>query len=146
MPEPGELDARCGQLLQRADEALAEAGRELGACHFRAGLGAAMGLAQEANRFLDETAPWKALPDDRPSAARSLYTVLNALNALKVALWPYLPFSCERLHGYLGYDTPTPAGWQLDRLPAGQQLRERAPLFAKLEPTVIEEEEERLAS
>ena len=23
-----------------------------------------------------------------------------------MALWPFLPFSCERLHAYLGYDTP----------------------------------------
>jgi len=147
VPDPGALDGPCEQLLQHTEEALARAGDQLAACHFRAGLSAAMALAQEANRFLDETAPWKALPNDRAAAARSLYTVLCAINGLKIALWPYVPFSCERLHSFLGYETLlVNEGWRLHRLPPGQQLREPAPLFTKLEPTVAEQEEERLAS
>ena len=147
VPEPDGTDARCEQLLQRVEAMLTQVGEQLGACRFRAGLATAMGLAQETNRFLDETAPWKALPDDRPAAARSLYTVIAAINGLKVALSPYLPFSSERLHGDLGYDTPLiQDGWTLTRPPAGQPLREPSSLFTKLEPTVVEEEEERLTS
>ncbi len=145
VPDPGELDARAQLLLERAESALAEVADHLGACHFRAGLGAAMALAQEANRYLDETAPWKALPDDRPAAARSLYTAICTINALKVALWPYLPFSCQRLHEYLGYDMPfLENGWGLTRPEPGRALREPSPLFTKLEPALAEEEEERL--
>jgi methionyl-tRNA synthetase len=147
VPNPGELDGRCQQLLDRAEATLGEVSKHLGACHFRAGLSAAMGLAQETNRFLDETAPWKALPDDRASAARSLYTALGAINGLKVALWPYVPSSCERLHAYLGYDgAVSDAGWQLTVPKPGQALREPAALFTKLEPAIAAEEEERLAS
>jgi methionyl-tRNA synthetase len=147
VPDPGELDARCRALLARTEAMLAEAGGHLEACRFRAALSSAMGLAQEANRFLDETAPWKALPNDRAGAGRSLYTALCAINGLKIALSPYVPFSCERLHSYLGYDTPlVEAGWQLHLLPPGQQLREPTPLFAKLEPSVVEQEMERVAS
>jgi methionyl-tRNA synthetase len=145
VPDPGELDARCKQLLARVEEGLGETAEHLGACRFRAGLSAAMALAQETNRFLDETAPWKALPDDRASAARSLYTVICAINGLKVAFAPYVPMTCERLHTYLGYDTPLHNdGWRLVRPVPGQQLREPAPLFTKLEPAVAEEEQERL--
>jgi len=145
VPDPGELDGRCQELLARIEEGLGEAAEHLAACHFRAGLSTAMALAQEANRFLDETAPWKALPNDRASAARSLYTVLCAINGLKVAFAPYVPHTCERLHADLGYDTPLlDDGWRLVRPAAGQQLREPAPLFTKLEPTVAEQEQERL--
>ena len=147
VPDPGTLDARCEALLERTEAALVEAGEHLGACRFRAGLSTAMALAQEANKFLDETAPWKALPDDRASAARSLYTALCAVNGLKVAFAPYVPFSSERLHGYLGFDTPLiEGGWKLTRLAPGQPLREPAPLFTKLEPELVEAEEQRLAS
>jgi methionyl-tRNA synthetase len=147
VPDPGELDDRCRALLERTEAMLAEAGEHLEACHFRAALSSAMGLAQEANRFLDETAPWKALPKDRAGAGRSLYTVLCAINGLKIALSPYVPFSCARLHSYLGYETPlAEAGWQLHRLSPGQPLREPVPLFTKLEPSIVEQEEERLAS
>ena len=145
VPDAGELDKRATKLIERAEEMLSEVDEQLGASHFRAGLTAAMGLAHEANRFLDETAPWKALPDDRPAAARSLYTILCVINALKVAMWPFVPFSCERLHTYLGYDTPLiEEGWALKRPAAGQQLREPEPLFSKLEAEVAEQEEERL--
>jgi methionyl-tRNA synthetase len=72
--------------------------------------------------------------------------VICAINGIKVALWPYLPFSSERLHGYLGFEGPlTDGGWTLVRAKPGQALREPAPLFSKLEPSVAEEEEERLA-
>ena len=147
VPDPGDLDARANQLLDRTEAALAEASDHLAACRFRNALSTAMALAQDANKFLDETAPWKALPDDRASAARSLYTALCAINGLKAALWPYLPASCERLHGYLGFDTTVlEHGWTLVRLKPGQQLREPSPLFTKLEPTVAEEEDARLAA
>ncbi len=147
VPEPGELDERCQNLLRDIEDGLASIDEQIGLCHFRAGLATAMSLAQETNKFLDETAPWKALPDDRPSAARSLYTVLCAINGLKVAFSPYLPFSAERLHGYLGFGTPLAEdGWQLVRPPAGQQMLEPQPLFAKLDVEIAEEEEERLAS
>jgi methionyl-tRNA synthetase len=146
VPEPGPLDERSTQLLDRVDAMLAEADELLGRCQFRASLAAAMSIAQEVNRYLDETAPWKALPDDRPSAARALYTVLCAVNGLKVALWPFVPGSCGRLHGYLGFDQPLfEYGWNAVRPAPGQALAEPSPLFTKLEPAVAQEEEERLA-
>jgi methionyl-tRNA synthetase len=134
VPDPGRLDARAEALLQRTEAMLVEAGEHIAGCRFRAALSAALAHAAEANKFLDETAPWKALPDDRASAARSLYTALCAVNGLKIALSPYVPFSAERLHGFLGFETPlVAAGWQLTRLTPGAQLNEPAPLFAKLD-------------
>ncbi|MEX0785984.1 MAG: methionine--tRNA ligase [Dehalococcoidia bacterium] len=147
VPDAGELDDLSRALLDRTENVLGEVAEQLSGCHFRPALSAAMGLAQEANRFLDETAPWKALPDDRPSAARSLYAILCVINGLKVALWPFVPFSCERLHGDLGYGTAiTEHGWTLVRPEPGQALREPKPLFSKLEPAVADEEDQRLAS
>lgn len=139
VPDPGQIDARAEALLARTEAMLGEAGEQIAACHFRAGLSTAMAHAQEANKYLDETAPWKALPDDRASAARSLYTALCAVNGLKVAMSPYVPFSSERLHGYLGFETSfAEGGWKLTRLTPGHQLREPAALFAKLELDQIE--------
>jgi methionyl-tRNA synthetase len=147
VPDPGELDDRSKHLLAKVATMLEDAGRELSVCHFRAALAAAMSLAQETNRFLDETAPWKAIKEDKAGAGRSLYTVLNAINGLKTALWPFLPFSCERLHRYFGFDTPLmEGGWMATAVLAGQALREPQPLFVKLEPEIAAEEEERLAS
>ena len=113
----------------------------------RQGLQQAFALAQEANRYLDATAPWQAVKQDRQAAARSLYTVLNVIAGLRTALWPYLPFSCEQLNGYLGATQPiVEQGWSLHALEPGGQLAKPKPLFKKLDPSIVEEEEARLGS
>jgi methionyl-tRNA synthetase len=147
VPDPGALDHSSKELLSRAERMLQEVAEHLRACHFRAGLGTAMNLAHATNRYLDETAPWKSLPNDAPAAARSLYTVICSMNGLKVALWPYVPFSSDRLHSMLGYDSSVlDEGWRMIRPQVGQQLREPQPLFAKLDASIIDEEEARLGT
>lgn len=145
VPEPGELRERETGLLESAARTLEEVGAEIEACHFRAGIARAMAFARETNGYLDEMAPWKAIREDRASAARTLYTALAVIDTLKVALYPYLPFSCRRLHGYLHGDSDlTQAGWRSDPPRPGQVLVEAKPLFLKLDPTMVEEEEARL--
>ena len=140
IPEPQALDDASRALLERAKTALDEVGENIRLCHFRAGLQAAMAFAQETNRYLDDKAPWKAIREDPQAAATSLYTALGAINALKVALYPYLPFTCQKLHGYLGFDGDVAAdGWQVIVPPAGQALREPEALFKKLEPLAADE-------
>lgn len=145
VPDPGELDAGSRAILAAAEAALAAIGDDLAACHFRSALGRAMALAQEANRYLDERAPWKAIKVDRAAAAQSLYTSIGVIGALKTALAPFLPFSSERLHGYLGLPGDVAsAGWRFELPLAGAALAEPEPLFRKLDPSIVEEEEARL--
>ena len=140
IPQPGELDAESRALLERAQAALTEVGQNIALCRFRAGLTGALGFAQETNRYLDDKAPWKAIREDAQSAAMSLYTALGAINALKVALYPYLPFTSEKLHGYLGFDGDVAAdGWRAVVPAAGQTLKEPEALFKKLEPLIVDE-------
>jgi methionyl-tRNA synthetase len=146
IPQPAELDGQSRQLLERDEVILEEVGRQIGLCRFRAGLAAALGLAQEVNRYLDDKAPWKTIGEDREGAATALYTALAVINTLKVALYPYLPFTCQRLHGYLGYDGDVAGGgWRAELPPPSQPLREPAALFRKLETPPLAEEEARPA-
>ncbi len=145
VPHPADLDDADRRLLQRAEESLAQVGQEIGLCHFRAGIGAAMAMAQEANRYLEAKSPWKLVHEDRRKAATALYTAIGAINGLKVAFYPYMPFTCQRLHNYLGYDGPIEdSGWQFVLPPPGQAMAEPQALFKKLEPEIVEEEEARL--
>ncbi len=145
IPQPGQLDEADRRLLERAEQSLAQVGQEIGLCHFRAGIGAAMAMAQEANRYLEEKAPWKLIRDDRQKTATALYAAIGVINALKTAFYPYMPFTCQRLHGYLGYDGPVQdSGWQFALPPPGQPIAQPQPLFKKLEPEIVEEEEARL--
>ena len=139
VPQPGELSEADRALLAAGDRALASVGESIAACRFREGLRTAMSYAQEANRYLNQEEPWKTRTTDPAAAARALFTALGAIETLKLAFYPYLPFSSERLHALLGHaDAIDADGWRR-RLPvAGSPLVEPEPLFKKLEPLETE--------
>ena len=104
-----------------------------------------MSLAQETNRYLDEKAPWKAIKEDRQSAATSLYVALAVIAQLKTIFYPFLPFSSQKVHEYLGFEGKVESsGWKWQDLPPGQKLLEPKALFVKLDKAVAEEETSRL--
>jgi len=104
-----------------------------------------MTVAQEANRYLDEKSPWKVIKEDRPAAARSLYQALKIITQLKTMLYPFLPFSSQKLHEYLGFEgNIEDYGWQWQELPPGQRLLPPEPLFKKLDESLVAEETSRL--
>ncbi len=106
-----------------------------------------MALAQDVNRFLDDTAPWKMIKQDRQAAGRSVYTAIAAISALKTMLYPFLPFTSQKLHSYLGFEGDIrDAGWNLQMPLPGKALPQPQALFIKLEDSIVEEEMTRLGS
>ena len=141
VPQPAAFDQRDEQLLDRAREVVHQCGELIAAVHLKAALGTAMTLAQEANAYLNETEPWKTLKADRERTATSLYVAICVINTLKVALYPYLPFSSQRIHEQLGFAGAIESGgWEAIRPDPGTQLREPEALFPKIETSVAEGE------
>jgi methionyl-tRNA synthetase len=127
-------------------------------------------LAHEANRYLNLKEPWKQIKANPAAAATSVFAALRVIDTLKTMFAPFLPFTCQRLHTYLGYDGELfgrqytevvqeaerrhlalrydPSGaagrWAVSALAAGQKLREPAPLFRKLEDSIVDAEIERM--
>jgi methionyl-tRNA synthetase len=135
VPDLGVLKPADEELIARGDDMLKAVGEHIAACHFRDGLRTAMAYATEANRYLSDEAPWKAISEGRTGdAARAYFTALCAVEAVKVALFPYLPFSSQTLHGMLGHEGAVDAnGWKVERPRAGAALGTPKPLFRKLE-------------
>jgi methionyl-tRNA synthetase len=170
VPEPGELTDVDRELLAKAETAFEAVGAHLEGRRFRAALSEALDLAREANRYLEVKSPWAQIKTDRVASGTSLYVALQAINALKVLLSPFLPFSAEKLHKALGYEdqlfgnqyieeveaegknypvlrydaAPARGMWAFETLPAGRPLSKPSPLFKKLDDSVIEEELARL--
>ncbi len=161
---PADLD-----LLAIIESGFNTVGAELDAVRLRSALSETMKLATAVNQYLDVQAPWSAVKTDKDSAAKTIYTALKAIDSLKVIFAPFLPFTSERLHGFLGYETPlfgeqyiedvTDAigmhkvlryksvegiQWKPSDLKPEQKLNQPGPLFKKLEESVIEEERARL--
>ena len=173
VPVPGPLADVDAQLLARVEAGFEPIGELLAGCNFRAALSEAMALAREANRHLEEKGPWFQIKEDPEAAGTTIYTALRAIDSLKILLAPFLPFSSERLHEYLGYsgtlfgrsytasfeeeggrshdalcyDASSASGeWRPSELLPGQPLRRPQPLFKKLDESVVEEERGRIGA
>ena len=160
VPEPGALTDADEALLAEIERGFESIGSLLEAARFKNALQEAMRLAGLGNQYVAEQAPWAKLEGDRERAGTILYVALRAIDSLKILLTPFLPFSGQRLHEYLGYDgfiagplefrtvteddgsehvvltgdyTGWVGRWEPSALPPGQALREPQPLFAKLD-------------
>ena len=170
VPEPGELSEVDRALLAESEAAFERVGAELDAVRLKLALSKAMELAHSANRYLNEKAPWAQIKTDPAAAATTIYVALQVIDRLKVLLNPFLPFTTQQLHRYLGYEgdifgnlyvdevtdargtrpvlrydgSQIEARWEPTTLPPGQKLQKPAPLYKKLDPGIVEEERERL--
>jgi len=150
VPENSKLDGAGIKLNDKALETEKQVDAQLAGCHFKQAIHDIMALAHEANRYLDEQAPWKTIKVDKNAAADSLYSAICVIARLKNMFYPFLPFTSQKTHEYLGFDG------QIDEylranpaavLPvAGQKLREPKALFTKFDDSIIEEETKRIGS
>jgi methionyl-tRNA synthetase len=145
VPQPGQLTPQDEAILAIARGAFERVGELIAACRFKEALREVMAVATEANRYLDETAPWKALKVDRERAGTSTYVTLSVINMLKILTAPFLPFSAQKLHEMLGFTGDVhKERWAAPKLQARQKLGTPTPLFIKLDEDLLEEENARL--
>jgi methionyl-tRNA synthetase len=170
--DPAALRPADLELLRSIEAGFQSVGRELDSVHVRAALQEAFRLAGEVNKYLDTSAPWFEIKTDKEAAAKSVYTALKAIDSLKILFAPFLPFSSEKLNGIFGNAAPLFGGqytetvkdslgehtvlryragrdfisstWKPSELKPGAKLNQPAPLFKKLEESVVEEERARL--
>ncbi|MFN2144609.1 MAG: methionine--tRNA ligase [Anaerolineales bacterium] len=170
IPTPGELTAEDQAVLATVEKGFETIGELLDQVKLRAALIAVIELASEVNKYLDETAPWSEVKTDKDRAGTIVYTAMQAIDHLKTLFAPFLPFSSEQLHSYLGYEKPIfgeqftqpvedaqgehitlqykpgeAAGkWAPAKLEPGKAFLKPSPLYQKLDPIVAEEERARL--
>ena len=140
VPEPGDLGEADRELIDKAEVAMGAVAESIGVVRLREALNTSMALARDANRYLDAQAPWKQVKTDKAAAGRTLYTAMQALMALRITLYPFLPFSAQRLHELLGRDGRVQdVGWRMENSEPGAPLPEPTPLFTKLDDSVADE-------
>ncbi|GAC1616369.1 MAG: methionine--tRNA ligase [Ktedonobacteraceae bacterium] len=134
VPEPQTLREADREILAELERGFGLVGHNIAQCHFKEGLNAAMAVAHVANRYLDEQAPWKQIKVDREAAGTTIYVMIQVISGLRLLFCPYLPFSSQQLHTYLGLEGDvSKEHWRPHTIPAGTALPKPAPLFPKLE-------------
>ncbi|HVT20830.1 MAG TPA: methionine--tRNA ligase [Mycobacteriales bacterium] len=173
LPAAGELTDIDRGLLETTAGAFAAVGADLERSRMRAALTETMRVVAEANKYLSEQAPWKLRESQPDRMATILHVALQAVSDCTTMLAPFLPHTSQQVHELLGRDGvlapqpelrevddldggpaypvlagdyDTPVRWARDPLKVGTPVGPPTPLFAKLDPSVVDEELARMSA
>ncbi len=172
IPEAGTLTDLDNELLARSRQAFDTVGEHLGRSRFKFAINEAMRTVAEANKYFSEQAPWKLRESDPDRMRTVLHVALQLVDDAKTLLTPFLPRSSQLVHEMLGgagtwSDMPRieevdedggpsypvitgqydgAARWASQPLRPGTPLAPPAPLFTKLDKSVVDEELARLGA
>lgn len=173
IPEAGELTSRDREVLATTSGAFTTVGDLVSSHRQKQGLGEAMRVVGEVNKYLSDTAPW-ALKNADPDRMRTvLHVAAQAVSDCRSLLSPYLPHSSQAVHealGGTGTVSPMPrlldvedldggpgypvlmtdsssggmAPWRSVPVVPGTPVAKPTPVFTKLDDDVVATEVERL--
>ncbi len=106
---------------------------------FREAVKNAMDLARLGNKYLADTEPWKLIKTDENRVKTILNVALQITANLTLVLDPFLPFSMEKLRGFLQFSERSwAAAGNHELLEPGHRLAEASLLFDKIGDEEIE--------
>lgn len=167
-----EVDQR---VLDTVADGFGTVGDNIGRHRQKAALAEAMRLVGEVNKYVSETEPYKLKGDDeRERLATVLHTLAQCVSDLNTLLAPFLPHAANRVHQVLGGtgefmpmprieqvtdldddrrtypvitgDYSATPRWERAAITPGTPVAKPTPVFVKLDPSVVEEERERMAA
>ena len=173
IPTPGALEPIDEALLAQVRAGFDTVGDLLAGQRQKAAIAEVMRLVREANKYVSDTEPFKLKGDDqRERLATVLHTLAQSVVDLNTMMAPFLPHSSNQVAAVFGVDdfmpmprvdevtdlddearsypiitgdySATPK-WQSRDVILGTPIAKPTPIFAKLDPSVIEEENARLA-
>jgi methionyl-tRNA synthetase len=139
VPARGELSDYDRETLTAISTIKSEVEKSLDSFRFREALKNAMDLARLGNKYLADEEPWKIWKTDPKRVETILNVCLQITANLTVCLEPFLPFSMEKLRGFLNYSKQDWSQFgNTELLTAGHQVNTPELLFEKIEDSVIE--------
>jgi len=147
LPRPADLSDADEALLAKVRAAFDEVGGLIEACKFKEALQALMTVIRATNLYIQEREPWRAVKEDPADAERIFHTAITAINNFTTMMSPFVPFSCQKVHEYLGFEGEvTQRRWEFAEVPAENRLKKPKPLYKILDESVVEEERAKLGT
>jgi len=148
VPPRGELGDRDRRMIEAIRQAPQAAGDRFEHYSFREGVLAAMNLARAANKYFNDSEPWKTAKTDPATCSTTLNISLQAVRSLALLLHPVVPFASGKIWKMLNLPGAlTESSWNSAAdlpIPDGHRIGEVEILFTKIEDSVIEEERKNL--
>jgi len=112
---------------------------------FREAIKRGMDLARLGNKYLADTEPWKLIKSD-PDRVKTILNIALQISAnLTLLLDPFLPFSMEKLRGFLRFEGRS---WDLigsdSLLLPGHTIEKASLLFEKIEDEQVQQQLDKL--
>ena len=144
VPEAGELTDFDKETLAQIPVLKAEVEKNLETYHFREALKVAMNLARLGNKYLADTEPWKVIKTDEARVKTILNISLQISANLSTLMEPFLPFTAEKLRGFLNIDRIEWADINEQVIATGHQINKPELLFEKIEDATIQAQVDKL--
>ncbi len=145
VPALGELNEVDKHALAEIGKLKAEVEKSLNNYRFREALKLAMDLARLGNKYLADEEPWKVFKTDPERVETVMNVCLQITANLTIILKPFLPFSMEKLCGFINLEN---LEWselgRTDLLAAGHKTNKPELLFQKIEDKTIEVQVQKL--
>ncbi len=139
VPAPGAMSGPDSDTLSAVMECRKNVESNLEAFRFRQALAEAMNLARLGNKYLADTEPWKVIKSDPERVKTIIYISLQITANLAIILEPFLPFSMDKLRGWLGITgLHWDAAGRSDLLAPGHLVSSGELMFSKVEDAEIE--------
>ncbi len=147
VPVPGSLSEADKEVLAMVKNAPAKVGDSLSRFKFREALANYMSIARAGNKYLADEEPWKKVKTDPERTATNLYVALQVAAQLSQLGEPFMPFSSEKLRGWLHLDLLNWKDCEREEfIPAGKAVEKGALLFEKVEDEQVQAQLEKLAA
>jgi methionyl-tRNA synthetase len=147
VPALGELTDHDKETLAEIAKIKGEVEKSIDSFRIRESLKNAMDLARLGNKYLADEEPWKVVKTDAERVKTIMNICLQITANLTICLEPFLPFSMEKLRGFLNFEK---MDWEklgeTDLLPSGHKVNKPELLFEKIEDKVIEAQLQKLAA
>nr|WP_321358685.1 methionine--tRNA ligase [uncultured Draconibacterium sp.] len=146
VPARGELSDHDKETLAEIAKIKGEVEKSIDSFRIRESLKNAMDLARLGNKYLADEEPWKVVKTDAERVKTIMNICLQITANLTICLEPFLPFSMEKLRGFLNFEK---MDWEklgeTDLLSVGHKVNKPELLFEKIEDKVIEAQLQKLA-
>lgn len=140
VPQRGDLNARDLAMLDALKNAPAAIGGLYESYRFRDAVAETVAVARAANKYFNDSEPWKTIKTDRASCATAISVSLQTVRALSVLFRPVLPTISAEIARQLG-ETNEAVVWDqagAEPVPAGRSLPKPEILIHKIEDQAIE--------
>jgi methionyl-tRNA synthetase len=145
VPERGNTDANDEAVLTEIGRLKTSVESSLELFRFREALKEAMNLARLGNKYLADSEPWKIVKTD-PERVKTIMNIALQITAnLTIICEPFLPFSMEKLRGWINFtDKAWEKGGEKVLLKPGHTINKPGLLFDKIEDQEIQKQIDKL--